>query len=136
MKGAVVTLIEMSILTILSLIDIKKREIPLPMLVVSAILLFFPMWKEGRVDLPGGLMGILLILLSVASRQALGLADAFILLIFGMREGILLMTGIFLAGDLLLLLTAILRFAFLRKRDRELPLLPFLTLSYFLYTGI
>lgn len=114
----------------LSIIDVKKREISL-MTMAGAYLLCNPaLIKGGNIDTLGFLTGFAFVMVSIVTKQALGLADSLILLLFGMDQGSFLIFDLFFIGLILMCLFEGGRILIRKKGDKSLPFLPFVSFAY------
>lgn len=125
-------MIEGLLLFWLSVIDIRKKEIPAFTMIGWVIIWGQVLISEGKIEIYGCLIGCFMVLFSVFSHQAIGLADTIVFLLLGMRYGsayiLLLMTY-----SLICLLIFEGGFIVLKRRKHEsLSFLPFITLAMIL----
>lgn len=132
-KHVDINLFEIISLGILSVTDIKKREVSLIAMFGVILLFLYPEWRDHDVNLEGMMAGGILIGMSIVRNQMLGLADALILFCIATKYGSFTMFGILFLSLLLLLLFYLIRGAVMGKREVEYPFLPFLTVAYIIW---
>lgn len=124
-----------ALLTACSVSDWRKKTIPYVLLLTLGIaVVAFAFLCDGvsvKMRVGGVLMGVLFLLISKISREAIGYGDSFLILFIGIHMGSLVALGVlFIAA----LLTAVVSLFFLWKchwkRHATLPFVPFLTISY------
>ena len=112
MKDVGKYMINMVLLGSLAVIDFKKKEIHILVLVpVIAVWLGISIWNNN-VDFFGIISAVFLVSVSLVTRQAFGMADAIV-------------------SDLLFLVFAVIKFG-LRQRHKELPFIPFIFTAFIL----
>lgn len=122
-------MINMVLLGSLAVIDFKKKEIHIFILLpVIAIWVGISIWNN-TVDLFGIISAVFLVSVSLVTRQAFGMADAIVLSLIGIENGVMYMLIIFFASDLLFLIFAVIKFG-LKQRNRELPFIPFIFAAF------
>lgn len=124
-----------SLLGICSWEDIKKREVTLSLICIYGIfgmLLHLFLDKIAIFDILGGMaIGIILLLIGKLFHQCVGYGDGFIILVSGIYLGMnknieLLFYSVILSGIFSLILLCIFR----KKKDYEIPFIPFVFLGY------
>ena len=131
MKDVGKYMINMVLLGSLAVIDFKRKEIHILILLpVMAVWLGISIWNNN-VDLFGIISAVFLVSVSFVTRQAFGMADAIVLSLIGIENGVMYMMIIFLISDLLFLLFAVIKFG-LRQRHKELPFIPFIFTTFIL----
>lgn len=129
-KNVGIMMIDGFILGCFSYLDIKSREIPLLLMLGGAIYWLQPILKDGRADGYGLFWGVTLILVSMFSGQAIGLADSFTFFFLGLKYGGSYLFSLSMFSLILLLLfeggTILLR----KKKHESLPFLPFMTMAH------
>ncbi len=124
-------MINMVLLGALAVIDFKKKEIHILILLsVIAVWLGISLWNN-TVDFCGIIATIFLVLFSFVTRQAFGMADAIVLSLIGIENGVMYMLIIFFISDLLFLVFAVIKFG-LKQRHKELPFIPFIFTAFIL----
>lgn len=122
-------------LLLLSVRDIRERKINIVLILPGVILAFYQM-PGGflRAAVPGFLFSIFVFVLSFLTKEAIGMGDAFAVLLCACYLPfyslfLIFAAGLFMAGIAGVFLILI------RKGNRktEMPYLPFLTLSYLIY---
>ena len=127
----------LGLLSLCSLEDVKYRRLTVIYILMFGIVgvilhMFAPVCSIYSI-LWGMLLGIVLILISIATRGSLGLGDGILLVVTGVYLGGYGNLQLFLYG---LLLSALCSLGLLvlkrKKRKDEIAFVPFLLLSYFL----
>ena len=122
-------------LLLLSVRDIREKKVNIAFLLPGVVLAFYQM-SDGflRAEVPGFLFSILLFVLSILTKEAIGMGDAFAVLLCTCYLPFypvffIFVAGLFMAGIVGVFLILI------RKGNRktEIPYLPFLSLSYLIY---
>lgn len=124
-----------ALLTACSVSDARKKTIPYVLLLDLGIaVIAFSFLCDGiRVSMRvgGAVMGVLFLLISKLSREAIGYGDSWLILILGIHMGSLATLGVLFVAALL---AAVASLFFLWKchwkRQATLPFVPFLTISY------
>ena len=133
----------LGLLSLCSLEDVKYRRLTVIYILMFGIVgvilhMFAPVCSIYSI-LWGMLLGIVLILISIATRGSLGLGDGILLVVTGVYLGGYGKLQLFLYG---LLLSALCSLGLLvlkrKKRKDEIAFVPFLLLSYFflLFQGV
>ena len=131
MKDVGKYMINMVLLGSLAVIDFKKKEIHIFILLpVIAVWLGISIWNNN-VDLFGIISAVFLVSVSLVTRQVFGMADAIVLSLIGIENGVMYMMIIFFISDLLFLLFAVIKFG-LKQRHKELPFIPFIFTAFIL----
>ncbi len=123
-------MIEILVFSILSTVDILKREIPPYTLFGAVLILIIPAAQRDELNYMGAAAGACLILFSLITGQSFGLADAIVLSVLSLRYGTVSMLMILFTADIMLLFFEFVRMI-IKKRDKSLPFIPFISLSYF-----
>jgi len=122
-------------LLLLSVRDIREKKVNIAFLLPGVVLAFYQM-PDGflRAEVPGFLFSILLFVLSILTKEAIGKGDAFAVLLCVCYLPFypvffIFVAGLFMAGIVGIFLILV------RKGNRktEIPYLPFLTFSYLIY---
>ena len=122
-------------LLMLSVRDIREKKINIVFLLPGVVLAFYQM-PDGFLwaAIPGFLFGILLFVLSFLTKEAIGMGDAFAVLLCACYLPFypvyfIFVAGLFMAGIVGIFLILV------RKGNRktEIPYLPFISLSYLIY---
>ena len=117
-------------LLLLSVRDIREKKVNIAFLLPGFVLAFYQM-PDGflRAEVPGFLFSILLFVLSILTKEAIGMGDAFAVLLCACYLPFYPVFFIFVAGVAGIFLILV------RKGNRktEIPYLPFLTFSYLIY---
>ena len=115
--------------------DIKKKSIPLPLIVGGGIVLLFLSLLDHNmnwmVSILGAVLGAVLLLLSKILRGAIGVGDGLVVLLVGFVMGIyggcvVLFYSLFLASLFSIVMLCLKK---LKKKD-SIPFIPFLFISY------
>lgn len=123
------------LLGIAGMIDWKKREVPIwLLLIMSVVILFFGIFCE-EVDiwyrLAGALLGVGFFAVSKFTKEAVGYGDSWLILILGIHMGILDVLQVLFAASLMAAIFAIFYLWRHRwKRSETLPFVPFLAIAY------
>lgn len=123
------------ILIVVSVIDWRKREIPIWILVVmSASVIVFAMYcKDVNIwyRLSGVAFGALFFLVSRVTRESIGYGDSWIILLLGAYLGIFRVLQVLFGASLISAFCALFYLWKCKwKRDATLPFVPFLTIAY------
>lgn len=118
-----------------SVSDCKKRTIPVTLLIIlSVAVTVFALICDGismRLRVGGALMGILFLLISKCTKEAIGYGDSWLILLLGIHMGYLRAIGVLFAASLL---AGIASLFFLWKcnwkKTATLPFVPFLSISF------
>jgi leader peptidase (prepilin peptidase)/N-methyltransferase len=123
------------LLAVASVIDWRKREIPMSLLfIMSAGVTIFAIYcKDITIwyRLAGGALGIMLFVVSTVTKEAIGYGDSWLILLLGVQLGILRVLQLLFAASLLAVIFAVF-YLWVRKWNRKatLPFVPFLTIAY------
>ena len=123
------------LLAVASVIDWRKREIPMSLLfIMSAGVMIFAIYcKDITIwyRLAGGALGIMLFVVSTVTKEAIGYGDSWLILLLGVQLGILRVLQLLFAASLLAVIFAVF-YLWVRKWNRKatLPFVPFLTIAY------
>ena len=123
------------LLAVASVIDWRKREIPMSLLfIMSAGVTIFAIYcKDITIwyRLAGGALGMMLFVVSTVTKEAIGYGDSWLILLLGVQLGILRVLQLLFAASLLAVIFAVF-YLWVRKwnRNATLPFVPFLTIAY------
>lgn len=128
-------LVVLLLLGLCSLSDLRKRTIPVYLLIVlSVTVAASAIVCEGpgiRLRLGGALIGVLFFLVSKFTREAIGYGDSWLILLLGIHLGSVRAMGVLFAASMIAAVGSL--FLLWRSRWRRnatLPFVPFLTISY------
>ena len=122
-------------LAVASVIDWRKREIPMSLLfIMSAGITIFAIYcKDITIwyRLAGGALGMMLFVVSTVTKEAIGYGDSWLILLLGVQLGIFRVLQLLFVASLLAVLFAVF-YLWVRKWNRKatLPFVPFLTIAY------
>ena len=124
------------LLVICSVIDWKKKTIPVLLLMmlgmVAAISAFLCADVSIKLRIGGVLMGIAFLIVSRFTKEAIGYGDSWLMLFLGMQLGyIQTISLLFVSSMLAAVASLFLLWRHKWKRNATLPFVPFLTISYF-----
>lgn len=122
-------MIDFILLTWLSVIDIRKKEVSFLTMAGAGILWLQAVFKQGGGEVSALITGFMLLAVSILTKQALGLADSIVLFFLSLRYGSVYALSLFLSGMVFLVIFEGIRFIFHRRKDESLPFLPFLVIS-------
>lgn len=126
-------MIELAVLILLSVMDVKKREISMISMLGASIILAYPVMRGEKIWSSGLLFGFFFVSISFFTKQALGMADSIVFLLLGMKiNPFHFLFFLFVSFSLALFFQLILR-GISKKREKSLPFLPFIALAYFLF---
>ena len=123
------------LLAVSSVIDWRKREIPITLLfIMSAGITIFAIYcKDITIwyRLAGGALGMMLFVVSTVTKEAIGYGDSWLILLLGVQLGIFRVLQLLFAASLLAVIFAVF-YLWVRKWNRKatLPFVPFLTIAY------
>lgn len=122
-------------LTICALIDIRKRQIPVWLLILASVCLsIFRIlhWRESTIVWLGGIaVGIVFLIVSKLTDEALGYGDSWMILLLGIYLGVWdLLWLLSIAFLLSAIMAAIVLFKNKWSRKAAFPFVPFLAVSY------
>lgn len=123
------------LLSMCSISDFRKKTIPLVFLVILNVvvvcLVFVCNDVEMKYRLGGVFMGLLFLLISRFTREAIGYGDSWLILLLGIHMGYLgAISVLFLASLLAGFASLLLLWRCNWKRKATIPFVPFLTISY------
>ena len=121
-------------------LDIKKRSVPVILLLIFGALAlplscFFGQIKDGALwdELSGLLLGLVFIGITVISEGKLGMGDSFVIMISGLYLGGLRATVMILYGMIAASLVSVFLLVVKRRSGKtELPFIPFLLSAFIL----
>ena len=122
-------------LAVASVIDWRKREIPMTLLFIKSAgsTIFAIYCKDITIwyRLAGGALGIMLFVVSTVTKEAIGYGDSWLILLLGVYLGIFRVLQLLFAASILAVLFAVF-YLWVRKWNRKatLPVVPFLTIAY------
>lgn len=128
-------------LCVLSAIDIRFRKLPVWMLGagIGGAIIYQIFWSELPIVLSvaGGVTGILFLLCSKVTREAVGFGDGILILALGIYMGFwnelyLLVISFTLAAGFAMVVLVFKKF----RRKTGFPFVPFLCIGYFLMIGL
>ena len=123
------------LLAVASVIDWRKREIPMSLLfIMSAGVTIFAIYcKDITIwyRLAGGALGMMLFVVSTVTKEAIGYGDSWLILLLGVQLGIFRVLQLLFTASLLAVIFAVF-YLWVRKWNRKatLPFVPFLTIAY------
>lgn len=126
------------LLFIVSVIDIRNREIPCYLLWIAAaasVIYHFAMCEQNIILILGGIIiGLCFLIISKVTREGLGYGDSYGILILGIYLGMWNLLTV-LATSFFLLISVSIFFLWMRKMNRKisLPFYPFLTGGYLVF---
>lgn len=123
------------LLGIMSVIDWKKREIPIWLLILMSItvVVFAFICKDVSIvyRLAGAFLGIMFFITSKFTKEAIGYADSWLMVILGVHLGIFRVLQVLFAASLMAAIFAVFYLWKQRwKRNATLPFVPFLAAAY------
>ena len=131
MKDVEEYMINIILLGLLALIDFIKKEIHIFILLpVITVWLSTSIWNN-EIKMQAILAAILLIGLSIVTKLAFGMADAIVLSLIALENGIFNMLIIFFTANIIFLIFAVIKFGF-KQKNREIPFIPFIFISFIL----
>ena len=123
------------LLVMCSVSDFKKKTMPAVLLIVFSItVLGFVIFGDSvgvRLRVGGAVLGMLFLLISKCTREAIGYGDSWLILLLGIQLGSLEAISVLFAASLLASVASL--FILWKcnwKRDTSLPFVPFLSISY------
>lgn len=124
-------MINIILLGLLAVIDYIKKEIHIFILLPVIVLwLCMPVWKQ-EVKISGIVAAVFLVIFSLVTKQAFGMADAIVLSLIAVTNGVFGMLMIFFTANVFFLLFVGIRFGF-KQRNMELPFIPFIFIVFVL----
>ena len=129
------------ILGIICVFDIKRKKIPVYMLIVLAAAGIISNFTVGEFDIEKRIIamlpGMILLIVSMITKQQIGYGDGMIILIMGLYIDIDDILSIVLSSFLLSSIAAIiLMTVFKKKKNFEMAFSPFLLIGYGLVKGV
>lgn len=123
------------LLAVCSYSDARKKTIPIYLLIIFSVVVVFAAvlcrTVSVQMQVAGALLGVLLLVVSKCSKEAIGYGDSWIMLLLGIQMGCYRAVGVLFSASLL---ASVLSLFFLWKRrwkrNTTLPFVPFLTISY------
>lgn len=122
-------------LAIAGLMDWKKKELPLWLLIGMSVcvVIFAACCKDTSLGyrLVGATLGVLFFLISKVTKEAVGYGDSWLILLLGVHLGISRALQVLFAASLLSAIFALF-YLWVRKwrRNATLPFVPFLAIAY------
>lgn len=129
------------ILGVICVFDIKRKKIPVYMLIVLAAAGIISNFTVGEFDIEKRIIamlpGMILLIVSMITKQQIGYGDGLIILIMGLYIDIDDILSIVLSSFLLSSIAAIiLMTVFKKKKNFEMAFSPFLLIGYGLVKGV
>lgn len=123
------------LLAICSVSDWKKKTIPVILLIMlSVVVAVFALLCNAvsmRLRVSGALMGVLFLIISKCTKEAIGYGDSWLILLLGIHMGSLRAVGVLFAASMLASFASLFYLWKYRwKRSATLPFVPFLSISY------
>lgn len=129
MKDVEEYMISAGLLALLAVIDYMKKEIHiLVLLPVTIIWLIMPIWNDS-ISISSIVAAGILIGFSLIVKQAFGMADAIVLSLIAVTEGVLDMLIIFFVANIIFLSFTVIKFGF-KQKNREFPFIPFIFVAF------
>lgn len=129
------------ILGVICVFDIKRKKIPVYMLIILAAAGIISNFTIGEFDIEKRIIamlpGMILLIVSMITKQQIGYGDSLIILIMGLYIDIDDILSIVLSSFLLSSIAAIiLMTVFKKKKNFEMAFSPFLLIGYGLVKGV
>ena len=129
------------ILGVICVFDIKRKKIPVYMLIILAAAGIISNFAVGEFDIEKRIIamlpGMILLIVSMITKQQIGYGDGMIILIMGLYIDIDDILSIVLSSFLLSSIAAIiLMTVFKKKKNFEMAFSPFLLIGYGLVKGV
>lgn len=129
------------ILGVICVFDIKRKKIPVYMLIILAAAGIISNFTVGEFDIEKRIIamlpGMILLIVSMITKQQIGYGDGMIILIIGLYIDIDDILSIVLSSFLLSSIAAIiLMTVFKKKKNFEMAFSPFLLIGYGLVKGV
>lgn len=123
------------LLVLCSISDWKRKSIPAMLLVVfSVVVCVFSLVCDNvslRLRIGGFFIGLLFLLISKVTKEAMGYGDSWLILLLGVYMGYLRAIGVlFVASMIAGILSLFFLWRFHWRRTATLPFVPFLSISY------
>ena len=118
-----------------SVLDLKRRVIPIYLLLLMSAAVFFIALFDKEVSLwyrlAGASLGVIFFGISKFTKEAVGYGDSWIILLLGIALGIFEVLQVLFTASLVAAVVGLL-YLWIRqwKRSATLPFVPFLTLAY------
>lgn len=128
-------MINLILLGTLAVIDFIKKEIHIFVLIPIMIVWIIMAICNNSIGMSEIAVSILLIGLSLVTKQAFGMADAIVLSLIAMKEGVMDMFTIFLIANILLIVFAVIKYG-IKMRNREIPFIPFIFAAVILIKAV
>lgn len=124
-----------ALLAICSVSDWKKKAIPVILLIMlSVVIAVFALFCDTvsmRLRVSGALMGLLFLLISKCTKEAIGYGDSWLILLLGIHMGSLRAVSVlFVAAMISGIVSLFYLWKCHWKRNATLPFVPFLSISY------
>lgn len=120
-------MLNISILLILSYVDLKKRELSIRLMFISSMLWIFSIYE---ISIEKGIIASSLIFLSILTREKIGLADTILLSLICFEDIVNFFNVIIISN--IILVIVIIFFNSKIKSNKEIPFIPFITAAYIL----
>ena len=123
------------LLGIAGVMDWKKREVPIWLLILISAVVFIITICCDRVNvwfrLAGAGLGLVFFLISRVTKEAVGYADSWLILVLGIHLGIFFVLQVLFAASFMAAIAAVF-YLWKRnwRRSETLPFIPFLVLAY------
>lgn len=123
------------LLGISGVIDWKKREIPIWLLILMSVVVLIFGFSCKNVSvwyrLAGAFLGIVFFFISKITKESVGYADSWLFLLLGVHLGIFVVLQVLFAASLMAAIFAVF-YLWKRnwKRSETLPFVPFLVIAY------
>lgn len=123
------------LLAMCSVSDWRKKTIPAVLLVILSVVVgVFALFCDTismRLRVIGVFLGLLFLLISTVTKEAIGYGDSWLILLLGIHMGYLRVIGvIFVASMLAGIASLLFLWKYHWKRTATLPFVPFLSISY------
>ena len=128
-------MINLILLGTLAVIDFIKKEIHIFVLIPIMIVWIIMAICNNSIGVFEIAVSILLVGLSLVTKQAFGMADAIVLSLIAMKEGVMDMFAIFLIANILLIVFAVIKYG-IKMRNREIPFIPFIFAAVILIKAV
>ena len=123
------------LLVICMFTDLKKKEISMKIVIGFGLVGFVILFRDFMITTPyfpkGTLVGILVLLISHVSHGAVGDGDAYVLMVTGLvlslQENLILLIGASVVAAVFGILLMVIKRV---DRKKELPFIPFLSITY------
>ena len=122
-------MINIILLGVLALVDAIKKEINIFLLLPIIIFWALESVMNRELEITTIIAAIIPIIISLMIRQDFGLADALVLSVISLENGILNMLMVFLMADFLFIFFIAIKYGF-RNKNKSFPFIPFLFIAY------